>query len=69
MGINEGKQADELLPRLIESAVDPRDFIHVPDRLIGAVNHLNSFLKFDYYELRKSNGRYKLFSVRRAVPS
>lgn len=53
----------EKLRRVIEGAVDPRDFAERPDDHKEALDYLNAMLGPDGYELRLSGARYRLESV------
>jgi hypothetical protein len=49
--------------RVIEDAVDPAHFLGTEFEVVQAVEHLNTYLKFEGYELRKSGARYKLYTL------
>jgi hypothetical protein len=55
--INEEPNALPTVVRIIEAAVDPRDFIQFPDKLVAVVQFMNERLRFDGYEL-KLRGKY-----------
>jgi hypothetical protein len=42
----------DILRQIAESAADPRDFIHDPDRHRAVLEHLNAYLKYDGLELQ-----------------
>ena len=48
------------LKSIIEDSVDPRDFIDSNIDLKDSINTLNTALKFDNFELKEYNGRYKI---------
>ena len=58
--INNQHDGLSTLTKVIEQAVSISDFLDAPDRLIAVVEHLNSRLDIDGYELTKSGKRYKL---------
>lgn len=51
--LNRSADAGSVMPRIIEAAADPRDFIHQPDRLQAVIEYLNGPLRFDGLELRQ----------------
>lgn len=52
IAINNGPDAAKVLPRIIENAADPRDFVTEPERFTVVVDYLNLFLAPDGLELR-----------------
>ena len=66
--INNGPEADQLLPRIIEAAADPRDFIHEPERHTAVLDYLNRALRFDGFELQPQGGRMRLVEAGKGVP-
>lgn len=50
------------LKSLIEEVLDVRKFIGQEDALDSAVNHVNSFLKFDGYKLKKNGEFFKVYN-------
>jgi hypothetical protein len=53
--------AREILTRIVEKAVDPRDFIGKEGKLEAVTAYLNRFLKFDGLELRKQGKNVRLY--------
>lgn len=51
------------LRALIEEIVDPRRFHGLGVTVEGAVNSINSFLKYDKYELKLTGERYRILST------
>lgn len=48
------------MKEIIEDALDPRDYIDTPFEVSSAVNHLNSYLKFDRYSVVEDGLRYRV---------
>lgn len=48
-----GDDAQTLLPRIIEAAADPRDFVNAPEKLTIVVDYLNKYLAYDGLELQR----------------
>jgi hypothetical protein len=48
-----GPDAQELLPRIIERAADPRDFVTEPEKHKAVLDYLNRFLAYDGLELQR----------------
>jgi hypothetical protein len=65
--VNNGQNADDLMPAILESAADPRDFINDPDRHTGVLKVLNSALVYDGYELRIVAGGVRLMPLGRTA--
>lgn len=63
IAINNGPDAAKVLPRIIESAADPRDFITEPEKLTAVVDYLNRFLALDGFELRHQGQKVVLAPV------
>ncbi len=59
----------QLVKRLIEKAVDPRDFVKEPEKGEAVIAHLNRYLAFDGYRLAKSGNRVMLIAVSDFAPS
>lgn len=68
ININNGFDADQLLSRILEAAVDPRDFIQEPERHIAVVDYLNCVLRFDGFEIQQQGGRMRLVEAGKSVP-
>ncbi|KGE84818.1 MAG: abortive infection family protein [Gammaproteobacteria bacterium] len=58
--LREMNDTDQLKP-LIEEILDVRNFIGQEDKLDSAINHVNSFLRFDGYKLKKNGEFYKVY--------
>ena len=52
LAINNGPDATMILPRIIQQATEPRDFIAAPDKLTGVIDYMNGYLAFDGFQLR-----------------
>ena len=55
-----GQDADTLLPRIIENAADPRDFVDAPEKLTRVIDYLNNYLTFDGLELQRRGQTIRL---------
>ena len=66
--LNNGLEAEQVLPRVIEAAADPRDFTKEPERHSAVLEHLNNALRFDGFELRQQGGRMCLVEAGKGVP-
>ena len=66
--LNNGLEAEQVLPRIIEAAADPRDFIQEPERHIAVLDHLNRALRFDGLEVQQQGGRMRLVEAGKNVP-
>jgi len=66
--INNSPDAQETLPRIIEAASDPRDFINDPERHSAVVDYLNRALSYDGFELRQTGGRMRLMETGKSTP-
>ena len=49
--IARGEEARTLLPHIIVAAVEPRDFLDAPEKLISVVDYLNKYLAYDGLEI------------------
>ena len=58
--ITANKIDQDSIVRLIEQSADPREYLDCPEKEESVVNYLNTRLRGDGYELRKSGERYKL---------
>lgn len=58
-----------LLKRVIEAAVDPRDFINDPDRHSAVVEHLNRHLIYDGYKLEPMGRKMHLIELAETGPA
>ena len=68
ISLNNGHEAATVLPRIIEAAADPRDFVHDPDRHSAVCDYLNRALRFDGFELQNHGGRMRLIEAGKGVP-
>lgn len=68
INLNNGFAPDKSLPRVIEAAADPRDFVHDPERHIAVVAHLNQALAFDGFEVQRQGHRMRLVDEGKGVP-
>ncbi len=66
--LNNGFEAEKVLPRIIEAAANPRDFIHEPERHVAVLDHLNRALRFDGFEVQQQGGRMRLVEAGKGVP-
>lgn len=66
--LNNGSEVEQVLPRIIEAAADPRDFIHEPERHIVVLDYLNKALRFDGFEVVQQGGRMRLVEAGKGVP-
>jgi len=67
INLNNGFEAEQVLPRIIEAAADPRDFIHEPERHTAVLDHLNRALRFDGFEVQQQGGRMRLVEAGKGV--
>lgn len=68
INLNNGFDAEKALPKIIEAAADPRDFIHEPERHVAVLDHLNRALRFDGFEVQQQGGRMRLVEAGKNVP-
>lgn len=68
ININNSFQPEDVLPRVIEAAADPRDFIHEPERHTVILDYLNRALRFDGFEIQQQGGRMRLVEAGKGVP-
>lgn len=68
INLNTGFEVEKVLPRIIETAADPRDFIHEPNRHADVVEHLNRVLRFDGFEVQHQGGRMRLVEAGKGIP-
>lgn len=68
LDINRGSETAQVLPRIIETAADPRDFTQEPERHTAVLDHLNRALRFDGFELQQQGGRMRLIEAGKNVP-
>lgn len=66
--INNGPEPEKALPRIIEAAVDPRDFLKEPERHIAVLDHLNRVLRYDGFELQQQGHSIRLVVAGHATP-
>ncbi len=57
------------LKNIVESAADPRDFIHQPEKLETVLNYLNSYLVHDGYELQQQGSNSRLLKRGTSAPA
>lgn len=68
ININNSSQPEDVLPRIIEAAADPRDFIREPERHTAVVDYLNRALRFDGFEVQQQGGQMRLVEAGKGVP-
>jgi hypothetical protein len=68
ININNSFQPEDVLPRIIEAAADPRDFIYEPERHTAVLEYLNRALRFDGFELQQQGVRMRLIESGKGVP-
>lgn len=68
ININNSFRPEDVLPRIIEAAADPRDFIHEPERHGAVIDYLNRALRFDGFEVQQQGGRMRLVEAGKGVP-
>ena len=68
ININNGFEPENVLPRIIEAAADPRDFTNDPTRHTAVLDHLNRVLRYDGYELQQQGLRVRLVVAGQATP-
>ena len=68
INLNNGFEAEQVLPRIIEAAADPRDFIHDPERHAVVLDYLNRALRFDGFEIQQQGGRMRLVEAGKGIP-
>lgn len=68
INLNNSVEPEKVLPRIIEAAADPRDFINDPKRHTDVLNHLNNVLRFDGFELQQQGVRVRLVVAGHATP-
>lgn len=62
--INANENDPDAVIRLIEQVADPREYLNCPEKLGVVVEHMNTCLRFDGYELQPlSSGKYKLVAL------
>ena len=66
--INRAEEPEKILPRIIEAAADPRDFIHEPARLQAVIDYLNGPLGFDGFELQQHGNVVRLVTAGGGAP-
>jgi len=65
--VNEGNE--KALTTIIERAADPRDFIQEPEKLEKVLQHLNSYLMHDGYELQCQGSNSRLLKRGTSAPA
>ena len=68
LDINRGFEPEKVLPKIIEAAAHPRDFMHEPERHSAVLDHLNAALRFDGFELQQQGTTVRLVVAGRATP-
>lgn len=68
ISLNNGPEADTVLPRIIEAAADPRDFLREPERHTSVLDTLNQILAYDGFVLQQQGGRIRLLVAGKDVP-
>ena len=68
INLNNGFEAEQMLPRVIEAAADPRDFIQDPARHTTLLDYLNRALRFDEFEVQQQGGRMRLVEAGKGIP-
>jgi hypothetical protein len=63
INVARGGEAQALVPRIIEAAADPRDFVDAPEKLTSVVDHLNKYLAYDGFELQRRGQSMRLVSA------
>ncbi len=63
IAVARGEDAQTLLPRIIEAAADPRDFVDAPEKLASVVEYLNKYLGYDGLELQRRGQTMRLVAV------
>ena len=66
--INRGEEPEKTLPRIIEAAADPRDFIHEAGRLQAVIEYLNAPLQCDGLELQQHGKTVRLVAAGGGAP-
>ena len=67
--VAQGEKAQTLLPRIIEAAADPRDFLDAPEMLTSVVSYLNKYLAFDGLELQLRGQSMRLIAAGTHTPA
>lgn len=68
LDINRGFEPEKVLPRIIEAAADPRDFAQDAERHAAVLDHLNTALRFDGFELQQQGNKVRLVVAGHATP-
>ena len=68
IAVNNGVEPEKVLPRLIEAAADPRDFVSEPERHTAVLDHLNRNLQADGCELQPLGQRVRLVVSGHSTP-
>ena len=68
LNLNRGEEPQKVLPRIIEAAANPRDFISDPDRLDRVIEYLNGVLTFDGLELQRHGKAVRLVEAGLTTP-
>lgn len=68
LDINNGGEPEKVLPRIIEAAADPRVFTADPERHTAVLDHLNSVLRYDGFQLQQQGLQVRLVQAGHATP-
>ncbi len=68
IALNNGSEAEQVIPRIIEAAADPHDFINEPERHNAVLDHLNRALRFDGFEVQRQGLRMRLIETGKDAP-
>ncbi|NRB19784.1 MAG: abortive infection family protein [Rhodobacteraceae bacterium] len=66
--INNSVEAAQVLPRIIEAAANPCDFLHEPEIHIAVLDYLNRALLFDGFEVQQHGRSMRLTEAGKNTP-
>ncbi|MCP4211441.1 MAG: abortive infection family protein [Halieaceae bacterium] len=66
--LNNGPEPEIYLPKIIEAAADPRDFLRDPERHQAVIDYLQRALSPDGFELQNNGDRIRLVEAGRSTP-